>query len=226
MSLGLPLHEALLLTALRANGTPHPCALPLALGGGVLGELLLGGWLTGSEHEDVFWLEPAARPGRPGDALLAEALNRVRRSPRACTNHEWLAALAGLPRLVERVADRLRVHRVLGVEERRVLGFLRRRRFPILDTLARERVVAVARRALFDASAPVEPRVALLLAIAQRANLLPALLSSREIVATRERLHALTSGQHLTEALPSAVLGFQAASFGGTRIAATLAARP
>jgi hypothetical protein len=225
MSLGLPLHEALLVIALRANGTPHPCALPLALGAGLLGELLLGGWLTGREEGEVLWIEPTERPGKPSDALLAEALQRIRRSPRARTNHEWLAELSAVPRLIERVADRLRVHRVLGLDERRVLGLFRRRRFPVLDTPARERVVAVSRRALLDPSAPVEPRTALLLAIAHRASLLGAFLSSREIVATRGRLLELTGGQHLSVALPPAILSFQTASFVGTMIAASLAAR-
>ena len=225
MNHDLPLHEAVLLLALRDDkGTPAASMYTYAVAGGVLAELLLA---------ERVRLAPRRR-GKPliephdsamvGDPVLDDALRRVRDARRRATAATWVSRLAR-QETVKATARRLSRKGILRTEEKRVLLLFSRTVYPELDPAPERRLIEEIRTAVLGEE-PVDARTAALVSLADTAGLLRPIFDRKTLKARKARLAAIAEGDAAAEAAKEAIQAVQVAIMAATTAttAATTAA--
>jgi hypothetical protein len=192
----LPLHEELLLLALRnREGTLHWRAgnYRFALGGAIVAELLLAGriGLTADRKQRVTVLD-----NRPlGDELLDEALSRVVATRRPARVESWVQRFATLRRLRHRTAASLCARGILKETEDTVLLVFRRKVYPECDPRIEQRMVERLHRAIFLDETNVAPRTVALVALAEATGLLAIVFSGKVLRQRKARLRQLREAE-------------------------------
>lgn len=194
------LHEQLLLLALNdETGTMQGQSFELGAAGAVLAELVLAGRI-GLDQATKKHVVKVADPASLADPILDEALARIRTGKRPAPLATWVQRIAGTRRLRHRIADRLRYRGVLGKREGRVLLLFSRQLYPTIDPAPERELVARLRRTVLGEDA-VEPRTAIIIALARQLELLRYVLSKAELKSRKSRLQQLGE---LTMADPAA----------------------
>lgn len=197
--------EQLLLLVYRPDGTARGkgIELDMGLGGALLTELALGGYVEVGENE-VRANRGRPRPEHPAlAAALAEIEVKARR-PKACVTRLSKGArrelLAGL---VERG--------VLSDEPRRVFGVFAGRRFPIADSAPREEALGRLRAAVVEGGEP-DQRTAALAGLIQAAGLARRVFPDDDQRAVKARLKEIAEGDWAAEAVRKAIRAARAAT--------------
>jgi hypothetical protein len=233
----LRLHEEVLLLALKdERGTPHSSMYTLALGGAMLAELLL---------EERFILEekPRKKPLKPGkkpaylvaiddpkplaDPILDECLHRVATSSKARSPQDWVTRFSQLKDLKRRIAVSLCRKGILREREDRILVLFRRTAYPTLDGTPERRVVERLREAVEGDSMDLDPRTAVLVALANGTGILKHVLGKDMLKRRKDRIKEIGEGDIVGDATRAAVEAAQAAIVAATTaasVAATTAA--
>lgn len=170
--------------------------LEYALAGAILAELAARD-LFRFGPEGV--LEPTAEPTPTDSPLLADVIGQMRamREPQTATG--WVATLIGHDDLVQRQMGEL-VH--LGILEEHTesfLWFFHRTRYPTRDLTPEKEIVRQIRAAVLG-DGQVEPRLAILIALADGAHLLLGPLTESEIEGRADRLRQINRGTVIGEA--------------------------
>ena len=221
----LYLHEELLLLALRdEKGTMQFSAsmYPYAIGGAVLSELLLAGCIRIDEGEKPM-VELVERRGMD-DTVLGDALELVANAKRRKRAADWVSCFAHMKRLRERIAVRLCQRGILRDSEDRILLVFKRRIFPTVDPGPERRILERLRRAIFSGGTGLQPRTALLLALAHATGMLSIHFDKKLLKDRKQRIEQITSGELVGEATRRAVQAAQAAAMAAIT-AATVATR-
>lgn len=225
----LRLHEEVLLLALKdERGTPHAAPYAFALGGALLAELFLSDRLALEE-------KPRRKPPKPGrtpdylvvvkdpkplaDSILDECLHRVKDSKKTRSPQDWVTRFHQLKDLKRRIAVGLCRRGVLREREDRILMLFRRRAYPTLDGAPERRVVERIRAAVEGESADVDPRTAVLIALASNTGLLKPVLGKEMMKRRKDRIAAISDGEAVGAATKAAVEATQAAVIAATAAA-------
>ncbi len=224
MTEDLRLHHELLLIALRdETGTPESRAssLEIALGGALLAELLLSGRISIAEDTKKKLVELA--DSRPfGDEVLDECLELVAEARRRGRASHWVSRFAHRKRLRHRVAASLCRRGILEDSEASLLLVFKRKAYPTIDPEPEARLVARLRQAI-ESEEEVDPRTAILLALAHRTGLLRIHFDKKTLKRRKERLESVAEGEAIGAATREAIQAAQAAVIAATT-AATIAA--
>jgi Golgi phosphoprotein 3 (GPP34) len=197
--------EQLLLLAYRPDGTARGkgMELDMALGGALLTELALGGYV---EVDDA---RVTAHGGRscPEHPALAAALAEIEATPRRAKACVAKLAKGARRRLLAALVER----GVLRAEARRVLGVFPGRRFPVADPKPREEALARLRASVVDGAEPDE-RTAALAGLIQAAGLARRVFPDDDQRAVKARLREIAEGDWAAEAVRKAVRAARAAT--------------
>lgn len=200
------LPEEVLLVALRSTGALQGFHTGYALGGAVLGELLLRGQvrIEGSGRKERVTLVEDADDG---GSLLDECRSLVRDARRLRAPSAWVASFARTKKLTHRVAEPLRGRGVLRVKETRVLWVFPRRLYLQMDRRPRREAVERLRAAIFgsDADPGPDPRTTALLALTDATGLLRPVFGWKPIWRRRARVKQLVRHDPVGRAVRSAV---------------------
>ena len=118
---------------------------------------------------------------------------------------------AGLKNLHRRVAEGLCERGVLYAAEGKVLLIFSRKIYPELNSQPERRLIERLRKAIFGSGSQVDPRTAILVSLANSANLLNIPFDKRELKQRKERLAKLAAGELLSKATADAIQAAQAA---------------
>lgn len=200
------LHEEVLLLALSdTKGTIERAAwYQQMVGGAVLAELLLAGRVEAVKERKKVFVEVRSRAPL-GDPLIDEWLGTIALAKKRRQIGDWLGRIARTKRLKERVARRLVERGVLAARENKVLWVFNRVRYPEADGGPERDVRARLEAAIFGESTDVDPRTIVLLSLAQRGDLLPALFGKKALKPRKERIELLTSGELVGDALKATI---------------------
>ena len=207
----LHLHEQVLLLALRdEKGTVESRAgwYSLALGGAILSELLLAGSIEIADDKNK--LVSVVEPRGLGDPILDECLERIGTARRRRSASDWIRSFAGIKRLRHRVAEGLCRRRILKDSEDKVLLLFTRKIYPTIDPAPERRLREQLRRAIFQDSRTVNPRVTILVALAHATGLLRAHFDARDLKRRKHRLDRIAKGDLAGGATRAAVEAAQA----------------
>lgn len=207
----LYLHEEIMLLVLSDKlGTPEFGAMyAQAMGGGILAELVMTGRVE---------IEEGSRgmvnliDGTPlGDAIIAEALRKVRTAKRRAAATTWVQRFAGLHRMHHRVALELCKKGILKADEQNVLLIFNRTVYPELDPKPEQEMKERLERAIFTDTDKIDPRTAILISLAHAADLLRIYFKKAELKKQKKRIEQITQGELMGKATKEAVQAAQAA---------------
>lgn len=217
------LHEELMLLALKdregtvISGTTYT----YALGGAVLAELLMAGRVKVGEGKKPRVEVLDATP--PGDPLLDEWLESMAGAKKPRTPSDWVGRIAGTKDLKHRVATGLCRRGILRAKEEEVLWIFTRKVYPELDPGPEREIVQRLESALFE-EGEVDPRTAVLVAVAQAGGILTALYGRKRMKDRKDRLRQITEGEVSGKATREAVEAMQAAVLVATIVPSVVAA--
>jgi hypothetical protein len=208
----LPLHEELMLLALKdregtvLGGTMYS----YAIGGAVLAELLMGEWVrleTRKKKQRVVFQDSREF----GDPLLDEWLQAIEDREKPRTAQDWVQRIAQTRNLKHRVASELSRKGILRTKEDKILGIFSRTVYPELDPGPEREIDGRIERAILRGSEAVDPRTAVLIALAHKSGLLKGVLDKARLKKHKDRIEKISEGQVTAEATEGAIEAMQAA---------------
>jgi hypothetical protein len=208
----LPLHEEILLLALKneKGTTAIESYHNLAMGGAILAELLLLGRIqVQKQKKKQFAIVSSTEP--TGDTLLDECLGRIAESRKRQQLKTWVSRFSNTKNLKRRVAVQLCRKGILRESEDRVMFIFKRAIYPELDPRPEQALVERMRRAIFTATSQVEPRTAVLVALAFHSNLLKNAFAKKKLKSHKKRIESLASGDAASAATKEAIQAVKAA---------------
>ncbi len=209
---GLFLHEEILLLSLRDKqgtihfGTHYQHALSAAL----VAELLLRERIRVAEEGKKRFVEVSDRTSLADD-VLDECLERIATAKRRGQVQRWVTTFAGMRHLKRRVADSLVDRGILKVGRDKVLLVFSRTIYPERDPKPEREIVKQLRRAIFTPARDIDPRTAVLAAIANATGILPHVFDKKRLKDRKKRLKDLTEGNVVGEATREVVEAMRAA---------------
>jgi hypothetical protein len=208
----LALHEEVLLLALGEKGTTAmESHLNLAIGGAILAELLLLGRIQAQkEKKKQFAIISSTKP--TGDTLLDECLGRIAKSKKRQQLKAWVTRFSNIKKLKRRVAAQLCRRGIVRESEDRVLFIFKRAIFPEIDPRPERALVERLRQAISSGTSQVEPRTAVLLALAFHTDLLKNAFEKKMLKNHKKRIESLPSGEVVGAATKEAVEAAKAAA--------------
>ena len=217
----LHLHEQLLLLVLRdRKGTVDYRAghYNLAMGGAILAELALDGWIRIDEGKKA-WVEAVPGMGRVRDEIMDEALDQVSTSKRRRAE-SWVQRFGSLKKMRHRTAQGLCRRGILRTIESQLLLVFSRKVYPTVDPGPEHRLIDGLREAVMGDEG-VDPRLGVVLSLAHATGSLRIHFDRKELKPRKARLKAISTGQAFTmhsqpaiaaqQAVKSAVAAAQAA---------------
>ncbi len=208
------LPEELFLLALRDNGTVSAHYLAYAFGGAILAELMMQGRLgiSGSGRKArVTVLDPSATRSK----LLDQCLDKVRNSRRPRRLSAWVTAFARTRKLKHEVAQPLCARGAVRPKDAQFLFIFRRRLYPLMDPGCRREIVERTWSAISDRN-EIEPRTAVLVAIADSVHLLRPVFGGKRIKPHKKRIKEIARNNMIGVAVRQAVSAAAAAATSST----------
>jgi len=217
------LHEQIILLCLKdARGT-FVCGTnaSFAMAGAALSELLLMERLAieGEGRSERVVLQDASSAGDPVlDECLALVADSRPRSPR-----DWITRFARIRDVTHRVAQGLARRGILRADEKSVLLIFSRRIYPEVDAAPERDLIERMRAAILDSEGPVDPMVAMLIAVARGADLLRHVFDKADLKAASARLDRIVANDPGGQATQAAVKAMQAAAATAAIVASSAA---
>lgn len=208
-SLSLP-EEIMLLALHDEAGTIEAGAMyQYALGGAVLAELLMRDCIRLDTSKKKLVHLVNAKP--LGDPLLDQSLIRLRDASKSAAAQTWVSRFAGVNNLKHRLAEQLVDRGILRADEDKVMMLFSRRIYPEIDPKPERRLVERLRQAIFTESDNLEPRIVVLVALADSAGLLKNAFDKKDLNGRKDRIARIVKGDAMAEATKEAIEAVQAA---------------
>jgi len=206
----LKLYEAIMLLALcEEKGTMSGTFVEYVTAAALAAELLMLGRIKVDEDNKSKVAVVSNEP--TGDLLLEEALTMIAASKRQRNLKDWVIKLAGIKDLKHKVAQALAASGIVSAEKEKVLWLFERRVYPEINPEPEQQLRQAMRDAVLTDNDDIEPRIAIAVALANSATLLPQVFSKQELKERKQRIKQLESGELVSKAAKEAVQAIQAA---------------
>jgi hypothetical protein len=139
-----------------------------------------------------------------GDAVLDEALERMRTAKRPLQLSSWLVKIATTRKLTQRITERLWLSGLLRREERPFLLFFQRTHYPIAHPAARQNLIQRLRTVILSNDA-VDQRTSALLTCTYGNGVLPQVLERKQLKPRKSRIKAVIDSHDITRELAKAL---------------------
>ncbi len=203
------LYQAVMLLALsEERGTMNGAYVEYATAAALLSELLMHERIAieADNKNKVSVMDDASTD----DALLDEALGQIKSAKRQRKLQDWVQKLGQLKDLKHKVAQSLADAHIVAAEKEKVLWLFERRVYPELNPEPEQQIREAMRSAVMSDN-EVEPSVAILVALANSAKLLPQVFTKQELKQRKKRIEQLEKGEMVSAAAKQAVAAIEAA---------------
>lgn len=211
MSYDLKLYEEFMLLALKEESgtvaTSESVEYPLAAA--IMTELLL------SKRIELISGDDDEKKVRPVDSttlhdeILDEALSKIAESKREKSLGDWIGELATLSRLTQRTAQKLCRRGILRAGEDKILMLFKRKVYPELDPVPEREIVSRLRNVIFSDVSDIDPRDAVMVALANQTHLLHQKFDKQKLKAREDRIKQIGEGSltaHATKEISDAMI--------------------
>lgn len=206
----LYLYEEILLLALRDDkGTLATGFIAQALAGAALAELLLAGRICVEESRKQ--LVDIHDTRRFEDPVMDACLLKMEAATRRAALRTWVNRLASIRGLHHTAAQQLCRRGILRADEDKVLFIFTRKIYPEINPTPERRILERLRRAIFEDSDRVDPRTAILVALAQGTGLLNQAFGRKELKVRKRRIEQIVNGDVVGKATKEVIAACQAA---------------
>lgn len=205
------LHEEIFLLALKdeegtmAFGTHYN----FAVGGAAMADLLLAEKIGLSDDKKPKVL--IRDVSSADDPLLNEWLGQIGEREKPRTMQDWVTRVANSKNLKHRVAEELCRKHVLRMDEDKVLLLFTRKIYPEINPRPERELIDRLEAAIFGNTKEIDPRTAVLVALAHRANILKVVFEKDRLKPAKDRIEQIASGELTAKATKEAIEAMQAA---------------
>lgn len=206
----LKLYEAIVLLALcEEKGTMNGAYVEYATAAALAAELLMLGRIKvdNGNNEKI----AVVNDSPTDDSLLDEALTMILDAKRQYELEYWVEKLAGIKDLKHKVAQALATDGIVASEKEKVLWLFERRVYPEVNPEPEEQLRQEMRNVVLSDGDEIEPRIAIVVALANSAALLPQVFTKQELKDRKQRIKQLEKGELLPKAAKEAVQAIEAA---------------
>ncbi|MCP1340247.1 GPP34 family phosphoprotein [Idiomarina sp. M1R2S28] len=210
MPSNLKLYEAIMLLALcEEKGTMNGAYVEYATAGAIAAELLMLGRIKVDDDskEKVSVVDDSST----GDSLLDEALAMILEAKRQRKLKDWVQKLGGIKDLKHKVAQALAADGIVASEKEKVLWLFERRVYPEVNPEPEEQLRQEMHTVVLSDESDIEPRIAITVALANSAKLLPQVFSKRELKDRKQRIKQIENGELISKAAKEAIQAIEAA---------------
>jgi hypothetical protein len=196
------LHEEFMLLALREEtGTVETSvSIEYPLAAAVLSELLLQKRIELDEVKKRKQLVKLINSTPFGDPILDEALEKIRKAKRRASLKTWVGRMARLKKLKHRTALQLCKRGILRADEDKVLLIFKRGIYPEFDPRPEKRLVERLRKVIFTDVESIEPRDAIVIALAHHTHLLRKKFDKKDLKTRRKRIKQIAESSPAAKA--------------------------
>ncbi|MGM0905653.1 MAG: GOLPH3/VPS74 family protein [Pseudomonadota bacterium] len=199
----------MLLALCEEKGTMNGMYVEYATAGAITAELLILGRIK-VDHDNKE--KVAVVDDSPtGDTLLDEALTIISEAKRQRKLKDWVQKLVGIKDLKHKVAQALAADGIVSAEKEKVLWLFERRVYPEVKPQPEQELRQAMREAVLSNTDNIEPRIAITVALANSAKLLPQVFSKQELKDRKQRIKQLENGELVSKAAKEAVQAIEAA---------------
>lgn len=205
-------HEEIMLLALRdEKGTVEFGSMyGYALGGAILAELLLADRISVEEGKKKLVNLVSDEP--IGDPVIDECLKKIAKAKRRAVVQNWVQSFSSLKKLHHRIAQGLCDRGILRADEDTVLLIFRRKVYPEINPQPERRLIERLRKAIFGDNQRIDPRTAVLISLADGANLLAIPFNKKDLKKQKKRIEQVVNGEVMGKATKGAIEAAQAAA--------------
>lgn len=192
----IKLYEGLMLLALNEEkGTMSGSYIEYSTAAAVLAELLLLKRIhvDRGDKDKVDVIDDAPT----GDKVLDEALEKMTQAKRRRKLKDWVSHIGHIRRLKHKVAEQLVEDGIIELEERKVLWLFTQKVYPEVNPQPEQHLRHEMRRLVLDKPLEINPRIALMVALAQSSRLLAQVFSKEELKANKKRIENIAKGEEL-----------------------------
>ena len=181
-----------------------------AIGGAILAELLLEGYITVEESKRK--LVNLASLKNLGDPLIDECLQRISDAKRRASIKTWVTRFAGLKKLNHRVAEQLCKRGILRADEDKLLLMFTRKIYPEINPQPERQLIERLRKAIFTETTTLDPRTSVLVSLANGADLLKLVFDRKQLKGRKNRIKMIQNGEATGKATKEAIEAARAAA--------------
>lgn len=210
----LPLHEEVMLLALRDNkGTIDSKAqfYPQIIAGAMISELLLTGFIEVSN--DKKQLVEIIKDTSTGNDILDEVVAKISEKRKALNLKYWITHLPGIKNLKSKIARSLCEKGILNEVEVKVLWVFTSLRFPEIDSSYEKNLIARLNHAIFSEDVDIDVRTATLIALLKKSTILNIPFDRKKLKDKKERIEKIANGTLVTEVAAEVIQTIQTVIF-------------
>jgi hypothetical protein len=148
---------------------------------------------------------------RVGEPVIDECLEKIGAAKRRAAVQTWVARFAQLRGLKHRVALGLCQRNILRVDQDKVLLIFRRKIYPEINPTPERQLIERLRKAVFTDARRVDGRTAILVSLANAADLLKIPFDKKELKRRKDHIERIANGDLMGKATKDAVQAAQAA---------------
>lgn len=192
----MKLYEGLMLLALNEEkGTMSGAYIEYSVAAAVLAELLLLQRIrvVRDDKDKVELIDDSPT----GDRVMDEALAKIGAAKRRRKLKDWVSSIGHISKLKHKVAAQLVEDGIVELEEKKVLWLFTQKVYPEVNAKPEQELRYEMRRLVLDKPLDIDPRVALMVSLAQSARLLNQVFSKQELKANKERIENISKGEEL-----------------------------
>jgi Golgi phosphoprotein 3 len=192
----LYLHEELMLLALREEtGTMRSSdRLTFPLAAAIVSELLLQKRIEIDPVKKKKMLVNLIDSTLFGDPILDEAIQKIKEAKRRASLKNWVMKLARIKKLKRRIAVQLCRRGIVREDEDTILMIFKRKIYPEVNPQPEQLLVARLRDAIFGDSENIDPRDAIIIALAHRSGLLRQKFDKKDLKDRKKRIKKIAEG--------------------------------
>ncbi|WP_417686399.1 GOLPH3/VPS74 family protein [Pseudidiomarina gelatinasegens] len=221
--LKVKLYEGLVLLALHdEKGTTEGWYVEYSVAAAVLAELLLLNLIrVNRDNKDKVEVLDASPTG---DAVLDEVLQKIADKKRPDTLKNWVMRIGQIPKLKHKVAEQLVADGIIKSDEKKILWLFTQKIYPEVDPEPERHLRHEMRRLVLDKPLEIDPRVALMVALAKSAHVLNDVFSKEELKTHKVRIEQISKGEELGALTDDVINAVQAAIMVAVMLPAIMAA--
>ena len=180
------------------------------LAGAIVAELLLAGRISIEEKKSR--LVNVIDSSGFDDLILNWAIKKMTEAKRRKPVQGWITTLAGIPKLMEHIAQGLCKKGILKEEESEILWIFKSKRYPEIDHEPERKLLERIQKAIFTEQENVDTRTSILISLSYRSNLLSIAFSNKEIRNNSKRIEKIINGELIGRATDEVIKAVQAAA--------------